>query len=160
MITAPQSGTVAVMSGELGQMMSKQTILTVLPENSTLEAQLFVPGSAVGFIKLGDKLGLRITAYPYLKFGKVDGTVTELSQTSISAQEMPSQLSAAKQSALNGNGEAMFRVKIALSKQTISVYGTHKPMLSGMDVETEIVQERRSLLGWVLEPLYRFKENL
>lgn len=160
LITAPQSGTVAAVLVESGQMINNQTMLTVLPENSELEAQLFVPGTAVGFVKIGDKLSLRIAAYPYLKFGKIEGRVMEVSQTSISPQEMPGQLNPMKRSALDSNGEAMFRVKVAMNKQTFSINGTPRPMLSGMEFDTEIVQERRSLLGWILEPLYRFKESL
>lgn len=159
-ITSPQSGKVAAILVEPGQMVSNQTLLTVLPENSSLEAHIYVPGSAVGFVNVGDRLALRIAAYPHLKFGKIEGTVVEVSQTSISTPDMSGQLSSSKVTSINSTNEAMFRLKVKLSKQYAQSQDQKKILLSGMELDTEIVQETRTLLQWIFEPLYRLQDNL
>lgn len=158
-ITAPQSGTIAGIMLDPGQTVSNQTMLTILPKNVELEAHLYVPSTAIGFTNIGDKVALRISAYPYTKFGKIPGKVIEISQTTIATQEAGSQFDRLKPPSSN-NSDSMYRVKIQLEKQTIYAYGKHKALLTGMELDAEITQETRTLLEWLLEPLSSFKNAL
>ena len=69
-INAPVDGTVSAQLVKPGQVVqSGQPLLSLLPAGDVLEAELFVPSRAIGFIERGDNVRLRYQAYPYQKFG-------------------------------------------------------------------------------------------
>ena len=54
---------------------------------------------------------------------------------------------------LNQN-EPVYLVKVTLNQQTVKAYGESKPLKVGMAFDADIMQEKRKLYEWVLEPLY------
>ena len=94
---------------------------------------------------------LRFDAYPYQKFGHTAGRVTEVARVALASQD----LSALGLPGLDatGAGEPLYRITVDLSAQTIMAYGEARPLQIGMQLEADIMQERRKLYEWVLEPL-------
>lgn len=56
--------------------------LNIIPDNSTLEAHLYISTEAIGFLKKS-KVNLRHIAYPFQKFGHAQGRVISISETTI-----------------------------------------------------------------------------
>jgi membrane fusion protein len=152
-ITAPQDGIVTAIHVEPGQAVASQPLLTLLPANAALEARLYAPSRAAGFIEPGQTVRIRYAAYPYQKFGQYDGTVVSVSRTAIPLQELPGHLGHAVQP----GSEPVYRIQVQLAQQTVTVYGKPQPLTAGMRLEADVVQDTRTLLEWVLEPLYSFR---
>ena len=55
--------------------------MEIIPEDSVLEADLFVPARAIGFIEPGQDVRILYDAFPYQHFGSYHGHVTNVSQT-------------------------------------------------------------------------------
>jgi membrane fusion protein len=154
LVTAPQDGTVTAILAEPGQTVTSQPLLTILPANARLEAQLYVPSRAAGFIEPGQKVLIRYAAFPYQKFGQYEGTVSGVSRTALPPQEIPAQLaSATPQSGVEG----LYRIQVTLAAQSATAYGKPQPLAAGMALEADVLQDTRSLIEWVLEPLYSLK---
>lgn len=149
-VIAPQDGTVTAILAEPGQTVGNQPLLTLLPAGSQLEAHLYAPSKAIGFVEPGQKVRVRFAAYPYQKFGQYEGTVTQVSRSSLAAGELPAQLMALGQQA---SGEGMYRVTVALGSQSVVAYGKPQPLTVGMQLEADVLQETRTLIEWVLEPV-------
>jgi len=148
LVKAPASGIVASRVVETGQAVQiGQPLLTVLPESSSLEAQLLLPSRAIGFIEPGDSVLLRYQAFPHQKFGLHQGTVQQVSRSAL-AQKSGSM------TGVGGSGEPVYRVRVELEAQTIMAYGKFEPLRPGMLVQADILGESRKLYEWVLEPLY------
>ena len=63
--------------------------------------------------------------------------------------------------ALPGAGaEPMYRVTVALASQHVNAYGKAQPLQSGMLLEADVMQDKRRLYEWVLEPLYSLSGRL
>ena len=58
-------------------------LLSIIPTGSDLEAQLFAPSQAIGFIKAGQLVRMRYNAFPYQKFGHYEGEVANISRSSV-----------------------------------------------------------------------------
>lgn len=148
LVKAPTAGIVASRMVEVGQsIQTGQPLATLLPEDSGLEAQLLLPSRAIGFIEPGDTVLLRYQAFPHQKFGHHRGTVKQISRSAL----------AQNSSSLPGSGaagEPVYRVRVALERQTITAYGKPEPLRPGMLVDADILGESRKLYEWVLEPLY------
>ena len=62
--------------------------MNIVPAGEKLEAQLFGPSRAIGFIRAGQRVLLRYEAFPYQKFGQYEGVVAEVSRTAINPAEL------------------------------------------------------------------------
>jgi membrane fusion protein len=146
-VVAPVDGVASTVNGDVGtNVQANTTLLALTPRGAKLQAHLFAPSSAIGFIEKGQKVHLRYRAYPYQKFGQPVGTVVSVSQTAAPVDALGFQPSSA-------NSESLYRIIVALPAQDMAVYGTRRALQSGMRLDAEILQEKRPLYEWALEPL-------
>jgi len=153
-VTAPKDGTVTAILAERGQMTGAQPLATLLPRDSALQAHLYAPSRAVGFIEPGQTVRIRYAAYPYQKFGQYEGTVEQVARSALAASELPAQLAALAQQAA---GEGMYRITVALRTQDVMAYGKAQSLTAGMQLEADVMQDTRRLIEWVFEPLVSLK---
>jgi len=152
-IAAPQDGTVTAIQAEVGERASMTApLLSILPEGAKLEAHLYSPSRSIGFVRSGQNVLIRYQAYPYQKFGHYKGTVTNISRSAMSPNELPSQL--AGLTSLYGSNDPVYRLTVSLLNQTVTAYGQQVALQPGMQLEADIVIERRKLIEWVLDPLF------
>jgi membrane fusion protein len=145
-VVAPDAGIVTGVRADVGEPVDSAAPLAfIVPVGSALQARLYAPSRAVGFLVVGQDVLLRYEAYPYQKFGHYRGRVTAISQTA---------LAPAAAERAGGSGEPMYEVAVALERQTVTAYGEPRPLRPGMAVEADVLLETRRLYEWVLEPLY------
>lgn len=148
-IVSPIDGVVTGILAEQGSLTDLQnSLLSIVPANSELIAQLFVPTSAIGFVEEGQKVKLRYRAFPYEKFGIYQGEIIEASKTVI----LPSESNDA--SALN---LPSYRVKVRLESQFVTAYGKQFALRPDMQIDADIIIEQRSLLRWLFDPIFSLK---
>lgn len=153
-IVAPFSGIVTGLNAQLGQQIPAGALLaSLIPEDATLTAQVYVGPRQAGFIEPGQPVLMRYAAYPYQKFGMARGTVSNVAKSPYAAQELPAHIASALQQA-SATTELFYRVTVELDSPTISVYGNAQPLQAGMLLEADIIQDRRRLYEWALEPIY------
>ncbi|HFC7523913.1 TPA: HlyD family secretion protein [Neisseria meningitidis] len=152
-IRASKSGYISTINVDIGQQVEpSKLLLSIVPEQTELVANLYIPSKAVGFIKPKDKVVLRYQAYPYQKFGHATGEIISVARTALGKQELSGlDIIFTNPTLLN---EPAYLVKVKLEKQTIKAYGENKPLQIGMILEADILHERKKLYEWVLDPLY------
>lgn len=144
---APISGTVIAVAAEVGQSLAPGATVAVLaPKGSRLVAEVYVPSSAAGFVKPGQEVMLKYDAFRFESFGAGKGKVISISRTALNPNEIPIQGLELK--------EPMFRVLVAVGKLSVRAYDEERPLRPGMKLTADIVVEKRSLIQWVLDPLY------
>jgi membrane fusion protein len=146
-LIAPIPGTMASILVEPGQVVTAgMTLATLIPANATLEAHLFTPSRSIGFVRDGQEVLLRFLAYPHQKFGSHRARVLAISKNPLPPAELGF-------SPADGSREPLYRIKAALDAQTIRAYGAAEPLQAGMQVEADILLDRRRLIEWIFEPL-------
>ncbi|WP_180028105.1 HlyD family secretion protein [Acinetobacter sp. YH16032] len=154
LLQANATGKIASINAEVGQFISPNIpVMNIVPTPSYLEAHLFVPSSAIGFIRTGQTVKLRFQAYPYQKFGQGEGVIHSISATTMNPQELTN-LGELSQGVTFNQSEPVYLVKVKLEQQFVKAYGESKPLKVGMAFDADIMQEKRKLYEWVLEPLY------
>lgn len=124
-ITAPEQGIATAVSAEAGQAVdTTKPLVSVVPNGATLQAHLYAPSRSVGFVKAGDPVLVRYQAYPYQKFGHVEGKVISVAKTALPSNELANigSLFNGAAGAANNN-EPVYRVTVDIAKQTINAYG-------------------------------------
>jgi membrane fusion protein len=151
-VVSPVSGTISVVYPQQGQyVIEQQPLFSVLQDDSLIEAELYVPSRAAGFLEKGLQVRLSFDAFPYQKFGTLTASVREISQSVL----MPEDAQASK-----GMNEPFYRVTASLEQSFISAYGERIKFRPGMQLKASIVLESRSLIEWVLEPFFVQREIL
>ncbi len=156
LVTAPEGGTVTAGVAEVGQTVEPgKPLISVVPVGARMQAHLYAPSRAVGFVKPGDAVLLRYQAYPYQKFGHARGRVLQVARTALPSQEL-----AGVAGSQPGGGEPVYRITVELARQSIRAYGKPQPLQAGMLLEADVLQDTRRLYEWVLEPLYSLTGKL
>lgn len=158
-VTAPQSGTVTALQLDHGSsVQASLPLMGIVPAGSDLEARLYIPTRAIGFVSPGQPVLLRYRAFPYQKFGHYDGTIAKVSRSTVSPSELPPHLRSAAQT--DGVDEPVYPVTVRLENQSATAYGRAIDLQPGMELEADVLIENRRLIEWVLEPLYSLTGNM
>jgi len=148
LIRAPQDGTLASVLAEPGQTVSPDVALaSLVPADTRLQAQLYAPSSALGFIRPHQAVRMRVAAFPYQKFGHQDGSVIQVSSTPLQAGELAALPLAVKPD------EPLYRVTVSLERQSVMAYGREQPLAAGMQLDADVMLERRRLVEWLFAPV-------
>jgi len=157
-VTAPVTGTATAVLVDAGQTVdSSRPLLSIVPQNAVFRAELYAPSRAIGFIRPRQSVVLRFQAYPYQKFGHQTGIVESVSRTALTTNEINDV--GMSIGSLNDR-EPRYRIIVKLPAQTVRAYGEQQPLQAGMLVDADILQEKRRLYEWVLEPLYSLSGKL
>ncbi len=146
LVVAPTSGRVSALQATEGnQADPTRPLLSIVPEGEELQAVLFVPEKAIGFVAPGQDVRLSLDAFPFQRFGAQSGTITAVARTLL----RPEQLSAAVQPP----SEPAYRVTVSLRSQNISAYGRMIPLQADMQLRADIIFDRRGFAQWLLDPV-------
>ena len=148
-VRAPQDGVLSAVNVQPGQAATPEIALaSLVPMDSPLQAQLYAPSSAVGFVRPNQAVLLRYQAYPYQKFGHYPGEVLAVSRTPLQSAEV-----AALALPESVRGEPLYRITVALDAQHVQAYGHKQALVPGMQLDADVLLDRRRLIEWIFEPL-------
>ena len=150
-IYAPSSGIIGGQYTHTGEFIRKGNVLaTLIPHGSRLQAELYVPADAIGFIQSGQTVAMRYSAFPYQHFGTQKGQVVKVSKVISLPEELETSIQ------LEG---AVYKVTVAIDSQSIKAKGDDIPLEAGMELEASIKLEKRSLMQWILDPIYSLRDS-
>jgi membrane fusion protein len=144
-IRAPAHGRVSALQATVGQNADPRHLqLEIIPADSILQAELFVPTRAIGFVKAGQAVRILYEAFPFQHFGTYSGEIVKVSQTILTSSDV---------SAPVPLKEPAYRVTVSLDQPDIDAYGKKISLQAGMLLKADIILEKRSLMNWLLDPL-------
>jgi membrane fusion protein len=154
LVLAPQAGALAAVLVQPGQAVAAgQTLATLLPAGSVLEAELYVPTRAAGHLRPGMPVWLRSMRSRTRATARSRAACREVAQSAMTAREGDAVAPAPRRAR-----PTMRRPIACASRSTLrparDATLAWRPLLkAGMHVQASLVAERRTLLQWALEPL-------
>lgn len=144
-ILAPRAGRVSALQAKIGQVTSADHLqLEILPTDSALQAELFVPTRAIGFVRTGQRVRLLFDAFPYQRFGVYGGSIAEVSQTVLTGADIAAPITLR---------EPVYKVTVTLDRPDVDAYGRKLPLQAGMMLRADMILDKRPLVTWLLDPL-------
>jgi membrane fusion protein len=144
-IRAPATGRISTLQATVGQFADpRRPQMEIIPNGSILQAELFVPTRAIGFVQPGQKVRILYEAFPYQQFGTYGGRVNEISRTILTKSDTSGPIELK---------EPAYRVMAALERQEVDAYRKPIPLQTDMLLRADIILEKRSLIRWLLDPL-------
>jgi membrane fusion protein len=144
-LRAPNAGRVATLQATAGRTADpKHLQLEIVPADSVLEAELFVPTRAIGFVRPEQEVRILYDAFPYQSFGTYHGRIVRVSQTILKDTDLSAPVTLQ---------EPAYKVTVALDRPDIDAYGRKIPLQADMLLRADIILGRRTLLSWLISPL-------
>ncbi|HEU4960440.1 MAG TPA: HlyD family efflux transporter periplasmic adaptor subunit [Sphingomonas sp.] len=144
-LTAPIDGRVTALQARVGQAVGPdRPVMVLLGGDARLAAELYAPSRAIGFARVGQEVRLMYDAFPYQQFGSFRGTIEAISRTALAPDEIDAPLKLA---------EPAYRVRVRLDAQAVEAFGGVYPIQPGMTLKANVILEKQSFLGWLLEPI-------
>jgi membrane fusion protein len=146
-VRAPIAGRISLLQVSAGQPADPQRLaMEILPSGSPLEAALFIPTRAIGFVEVGQKVRILYDAFPYQRFGTYEGKITKVSQTVLMKADTVAPIELK---------EPAYTATVALDRPDVDAHGRKVALQPDMLLRADIILETRTLADWLLTPLLR-----
>jgi membrane fusion protein len=144
-VRAPVAGRISLLQASVGAAADpKRLQAQILPTNSTLQAQLFIPVRAIGFVEVGQDVRILFDAFPYQRFGTYHGHIAKVSQTVLLDSDVSGPV------ALK---EPAYSAIVSLDRPDVTANGKKIPLQPDMSLRADIILEKRTLVDWIFSPL-------
>ncbi|WP_371826385.1 HlyD family type I secretion periplasmic adaptor subunit [Caballeronia sp. M1242] len=137
-LSAPVAGTVQQLATHTlgGVVTTAQALMEIVPDDA-LEVEATVENKDIGFVKVGQRAAVKIEAFPYTRYGLLEGEV----------------VSVANDAARDQRQGLVFTARIRLKHNRIQVDDRWIPLTAGMAVTADIATGRQSVAQYFLGPL-------
>jgi HlyD family secretion protein len=152
-VRAPVAGTVQGMTTTtLGAVVQAGApLLTVVPQGDVLRAEAVLANDDIGFVQVGQRAKVKLAAYPFQKYGLMEGKVVSLSADAVE----PTEAAKATGSAYAAP-QLAYKAVIELEAQNLTLpNGEQLRLTPGMAATIEIHQGRRTVMEYLLSPVQR-----
>lgn len=152
-LRAPVSGTVQQLAVSTvgGVVQPAQPIMVIVPDDAQPVVEAMVLNKDIGFVRVGQKVRVKLEAFPFTDYGVVPGVVETISRDAIDMSESGKSHSGEKgQSAPQG---LVYSARIRLERRTIRVGGGEQVIGPGLAVQAEIVTGWRRIISYLLSPI-------
>jgi hemolysin D len=150
-LTAPQAGIVKDLATHTaGTVVAPGTILlTLVPQDEPLQAEVWISNVDVGFVQPGQPVKVKLAAFPFQKYGMVDGVIRQLGADATDSKDV----SNAKPNA--ASEPLQYRALVTLATDHLEHSGQKLLLAPGMQVNAELNLGSRSVLEYLLSPVQK-----
>jgi hemolysin D len=157
-LKAPQDGVIKdLATTTVGAVVQPGTvILTLVPEGEQLYADVQIRNDDGGFVQVGQRAQIKFAAYPFQKYGMVNGTVIHISgdATEVDSRKASTGTGAATEQAAPAG--ATYKARLQLGQQTLTgPRGGNLRLAPGMQITAEIHQGQRTVMEYLLSPVQK-----
>ncbi len=116
-----------------------QTLLEIVPTGQELVVEAQLPPQFVGQVYVGQEVDVRLNSYDFATFGSIKGTLDRISASTFQTDQ----------------GETYYRAIVVLEKNFVGDDPQTNKVLPGMTVQANIITGEKSILDYLLKPVYR-----
>ncbi|WP_336298870.1 HlyD family type I secretion periplasmic adaptor subunit [Providencia sp. PROV180] len=144
-IRAPVDGTIQQLATHtIGAVLQPaQQLMAIVPNNHVQLAEIKILNKDIGFIHEGLRAEVKIDAFPYTRYGTVEGEV----------------ISVSRDSTLDENLGLVFLGQIGLKQKELVVDGESIELTPGLSIVAEIKTDKRRIIDYLLSPINEYTSN-
>jgi membrane fusion protein len=148
LLKSPIEGTLSGLNYGLGQFINPSKPLTkIIPVQTYLIGELYIPVSQIGFIEKNMPLHIRLDAFPYQHFGTVSARIYSIAKSILTDGEdnKPFEI-----------GQPYYKALAHLNNSSLIINDHPKKLLPGMTFIASIQGPKRKIWQWVFAPIRSF----
>jgi hemolysin D len=156
-LRAPVAGVVKDLATHtVGTVVSAGTmLLSLVPDRVPLVAEVMIRNDDIGFVHVGQRVKVKLAAYPFEQYGMLTGRVLQISPDASdpsAGASGPGERAGQQGATAHPLG---FRALISLGAQTLKAHGETLALTAGMEVVAEIHEGRQTVFDYLLSPIRR-----
>lgn len=148
-LKAPQDGIVKDLATHTaGTVVQPGTILlTLVPKDEILRAEVWVSNEDIGFVRQGQPVKLKFAAFPFQKYGMLEGTVEHVSADAADGN------TAGQNDPNKKTQPLLYKALVRMKDMALSMNGQHFALSAGMQTNAEIWLGDRTVMEYLLSPV-------
>jgi hemolysin D len=166
-LTAPIAGTVQQLAVHTvgGVVTPAQMLLAVVPSTTKLEIEAMISNRDIGFVQPQQPAEIKIDTFNFTKYGLLHGEVLSVSHDAIVRDKAVADRTGDQNSGTDTtssepkNQELSFSTRVSLDRTQMEVDDKLVNLSPGMAVTVEIKTGSRSVLGYLLSPLVKYRQE-
>lgn len=128
-----------------------ESLVTLVPLSAELEGEVKIPTEYIGKVTTGNAARIKVAAFPFQKYGTIDGQVRYISGDAFMENE-------------NGGPGAVksyyYMSRIAIDRTSLTAgEGNEIFIIPGMEITCEILVGKRRIIEYLLYPLIRYLDE-
>lgn len=155
-IRAPNAGIVKDLATTTrGAVVSAGALLmNIVPQGEPLQAEVQLHNEDVGFVSVGQLAKVKVAAYPFQKYGLLDGRVILVSADATDPKQQ-------QQAQQPGQPQLNYRAIVQIDSPVLTSAATGEKLVlnPGMAVTAEVQQGRRSVIEYLLSPVKKVAQE-
>ena len=124
-----------------GVVKAGEPIMQVVPTEATLVIEVHLAPEDRGYVKVGQKALVKVTSYDFIRYGGLDGHVTQISPDSD----------------LDEQGSPYFLVKVATDRSYLGTKEGDLPITPGMQASVDIKTGDKSVMEYLIRPVLKIR---
>ncbi|WP_083518314.1 HlyD family type I secretion periplasmic adaptor subunit [Dechloromonas denitrificans] len=148
-LRAPQAGVVKDLATHTGGTVVQPgtILLTLVPKDEILRAEVWVSNEDIGFVRQDQPVKLKFAAFPFQKYGMIEGTVEHVSADAADGN-------AAGQNEPNKKTQPLlYKALVRLKDMALVMDGQRFTLSAGMQTNAEIWLGDRTVMEYLLSPV-------
>ena len=126
-------------------------LLTLVPKDDTLRAEVWVSNEDIGFVREGQPVKLKFAAFPFQKYGMVEGIVEHVSADS--ADSNTSNGNTTNDRSTTRNQPLVYKALVSLKAMQLEMDNRRFTLSAGMQTNAEILLGTRTVMEYLLSPV-------
>ena len=120
-----------------------QKLIEIVPVDSELKIIAKVSPNNIAFLRVGQKVKVKITAYDAQRYGSLEGELVRIGASSVTDRE----------------GNVFFEIEVRTDKNYLGTAEAPLPVTPGMVADTEVVTGKRTIMEYVLKPFLQARDR-
>jgi HlyD family secretion protein len=151
-LKAPQTGVVKDLATHTaGTVVQPGTVLlTLVPQDETLRAEVWVSNEDIGFVREGQPVKLKFAAFPFQKYGMIEGTVEHISADAADTNTAGGN---AQSDPAKKNQPLVYKTLVRLKQMALDMDQQRFALAAGMQTNAEIWLGDRTVMTYLLSPV-------
>lgn len=116
-----------------------EVLMEIVPVDDELVAETRVLPNDIGHVRPGQEVDIKVGSFEPQRFGTIRGSLLKVSATTY----------------LDESLAPYYKAEIALSRAYVGSDPQHNRLIPGMTVQADVVTGRKTILDYILKPVYR-----
>jgi len=115
-----------------------QVVMELVPIDDVLIAETRISTEDIGHVHLGQPVTVKVSAFDFIRYGGIQGELVSISASTF----------------VDEDGRPYYKGKVALDADAVGEGATAQKIIPGMTVQADIQTGERTLLQYLLKPVY------
>lgn len=112
-------------------------LMVIVPAGQSLEVEALVLNKDIGFVRDGQAATIKVDAFPFTRYGVIDGAVTSVSDDAMQDERLG----------------LVYAAHVRLARADMNIDGKAVRLTPGMAVSVEVMTGKRRVMDFVLSPV-------